>query len=49
MTTPVEDKLETLAEWDADALLDALGITTEDLLEVPEFKARAMTWIEENT
>lgn len=47
MTTPVEDKLETLAEWDADALLDALGITAEELLAVPEFKIRAIFYIEE--
>ena len=48
MDSLVENELETLAEWDADALLDALGITTEDLLAVPEFNARAVKWIESN-
>ncbi len=49
MDSPIENQLEILAEWDVDALLECLGITTEELLEVPEFKARAIEWIEENT
>lgn len=48
MTTPVENELETLAEWDVDALIECLGVTSEEVLAVPEFKARAVEWIEEN-
>ena len=49
MTTPVENQLEILAEWDVDALAECLNLTTEEILSVPEFKARAVEWIEENT
>ena len=40
--------LSMLMEWDPDAIVDALDITTEELLDIPEFQARAMQWIEEN-
>jgi hypothetical protein len=44
----VEERLDVLSEWDADALLDALGITSQEILDVPKFKNRAKQWIEEN-
>ena len=37
-----------MQEWDPDAIVDALDITTEELLNVPEFLDRAMDWIEDN-
>lgn len=40
--------IEMMREWDPDSVLDALNISTEELLEVPEFLRRAIDWIEEN-
>lgn len=42
-------QLQAMEEWDPDALLDALGITSEELMAVPSFYARAAQWAEENT
>ena len=42
------EELNRMAEWDADAVVDALDITSEELLSVPDFKQRAIEWIEEN-
>ena len=44
----VEEQLDILADWDADAVLDALGISTRDLLAIPEFRNRAEQWIKDN-
>ena len=44
----LEDRLEVLAEWDVDALSEALSITTEELLQVPAFRNRAEQWIQAN-
>lgn len=40
--------LEMMHDWDADAIVDTLNISTEELLNVPEFLDRAMDWIEDN-
>ena len=44
----LEEQLEILAEWDADELIGTLGITTEEVLEVPAFRNRAEQWIKDN-
>ncbi len=44
----IEEQLQILEEWDADELTDALGLTTEELLAVPEFRNRAKQWITDN-
>ena len=46
--TYIEGQLEVMEEWDADALVDTLGITTEEILRIPEFKNRAKQWITDN-
>ena len=43
------ERLDVMEQWDVDSVVDALRITTEELLSVPEFKHRAERWIEENT
>ena len=48
VTSYVEEQLDVLADWDADALLDALGITTQEILDMPEFRNRAKQWIMSN-
>ena len=48
MTTSIDNELETLAWWDVEALVECLGISTEEILAVPEFHTRAVAWIEEN-
>ena len=40
--------LQTMKEWDVDELVDALAITTEEILMVEEFLDRAFEWIEDN-
>ena len=42
------EELERMQEWDADALVDTLDITSEELLEVTVFRHRALDWIKEN-
>jgi hypothetical protein len=37
-----------MEEWDADAVVESLQITTQELLEVPAFRKRAEEWIMEN-
>lgn len=44
----LEEQLDILAVWDVDALVDALGITTDDILQVDDFKHRAEQWIKDN-
>ena len=44
----LDEQLDVLALWDADSLLEVLRISSEDLLEVPEFRNRAEQWIKEN-
>ena len=42
------EELTKMEQWDPDALVDALGITTEELLAIGMFYGRAIEWIEEN-
>ncbi len=48
LTSYVEEQLDVIAEWDADALLDTLGITAQEILNIPEFRNRAEQWIMSN-
>lgn len=44
----VMEELERMHEWDTDAVVDALNITTEELLAIQRFLHRAVDWIEDN-
>lgn len=44
----VTEELDFMAQWDPDALCDALNLSTEELLEVPFIQRRALRWIEDN-
>lgn len=44
----VTEELDYMKEWDPDAVLDALNITTTELFSVPWVVQRAVIWIEEN-
>ncbi len=44
----VEEQFEIMGEWDADAVVETLGISTQELLTVPEFRNRAEQWIKNN-
>ncbi len=48
LATYIEDQLDTLAEWDTDAIVETLSITTEEILNIPEFRDRAKQWIQDN-
>jgi hypothetical protein len=47
-TSFVEERLDMLTYWEPDAIVSALNITREELLEVPAFRKRAEEYIEEN-
>lgn len=42
----VTEQLDLMKEWDADAVCDALNISSEELVE--EFLYRALKWIKDN-
>ena len=44
----VEEQMDILMEWDEVAIVDALRITTRELLEISEFRNRAEQWIMAN-
>lgn len=47
-TSYIEDQLDVMGEWDADSLVSALDLTSQEILNVPEFKNKAIQWIQEN-
>jgi len=47
-TSFVEERLDMLTHWEPDAIVSALDITSEELLEVPAFRKRAEQYIEDN-
>lgn len=42
------EEVAKLEQWDADALCDALNITSEELIAIPMFYQRAIHWVEDN-
>ena len=40
------EELDRMKEWDADAVCDALNISSEELIDA--FLTRALHWIEDN-
>lgn len=44
----VLQEVERIEEWDPDVVVDAFGITTEELMAVPMFYSRAIAWAKEN-
>lgn len=45
-TWRVLEEIDRMKQWDADAVCDALNLTSEELVE--QFLLRAIHWIEEN-